>query len=328
MDTIDNLAELAFASRLKRLSDRLIKDVSQVYKHLEVDFDARWFAMLYTLFHESPQSITKLAESLSITHTAVNQLSSELIKKGLIKSRMSSKDERIRLLFISPKGIEVANSLSPVWDEIKTATKELLCSVDSNLITLISKLEEKLNQQNMYERVWLKLKGRRPGKIEILEYRPAYKKYFASLNEEWLNEDLEVEIEDQKMLSDPNGQIIKKGGAIFFACFNNQIVGTCALIIHKNGTYELAKMAVAKEARKMGIGRELANKTINHSKSNGANELYLQTSEKLKIANYLYQSLGFAKIQKSPLLGDRYKRPTYTMKLKLGRRSLTPDSIN
>ena len=84
MDTIDTLAELAFASRLKRLSDRLMKDVSQVYKHLEIDFDARWFAMLYTLYHESPQSITKLAESLSVTHTAVNQLSSELIKNGLI----------------------------------------------------------------------------------------------------------------------------------------------------------------------------------------------------------------------------------------------------
>ena len=41
METINELAELAFASRLKRLSERLMKDVSCLYHKLEVDFEAR-----------------------------------------------------------------------------------------------------------------------------------------------------------------------------------------------------------------------------------------------------------------------------------------------
>jgi hypothetical protein len=52
MDIIKDLAELALASRLKRLSDRLMKDVSQVYKDCKIDFEPRWFAVLYALNKE------------------------------------------------------------------------------------------------------------------------------------------------------------------------------------------------------------------------------------------------------------------------------------
>jgi hypothetical protein len=69
MDIITELAELAFASRLKRLSERLAKDVLLLYRKLDVDFEARWFSVLYTL---SPMAVTKLAQSLVLTHMAIN----------------------------------------------------------------------------------------------------------------------------------------------------------------------------------------------------------------------------------------------------------------
>ena len=37
MDIIQELGSLAFASRLKRISERLMKDVSRVYADLDVD---------------------------------------------------------------------------------------------------------------------------------------------------------------------------------------------------------------------------------------------------------------------------------------------------
>jgi len=48
------------------------------------------------------------------------------------------------------------------------------------------------------------------------EYNPAIKKYFKSLNYEWLEQYFQIKKTDEKMLSDPRREIVNKGGAVFF----------------------------------------------------------------------------------------------------------------
>jgi len=74
LDTITELAELAFASRLKRLSERLMKDATRIYSKLNLDFESRWFTILYGLNKQGSMTITALAQTLRLTHPAVNQL--------------------------------------------------------------------------------------------------------------------------------------------------------------------------------------------------------------------------------------------------------------
>ncbi len=317
MDIITELSELAFASRLKRLSERLSKDVSRLYRNLEMDFEARWFAILYSLDQHSPMAVTQLAQSLGLTHTAIKLLTNEMIKQGYLYSLQGKKDERQRFLFISEKGKTVAQKLAPVWEEIRLATKELIETSGCDFLSVIGKIEQKLNEQDMFDRVWLRLKGRPPGKVKIREYSPALKKYFKSLNYEWLEEYFKVEKIDKQLLSDPKGKIVKKGGSIFFACIDDQIVGTAALIKHKDGTLELAKMAVTKRFQERGLGQKLIQKIIDKARELGGDALYLQTNSKLKAANHLYQKFGFQKTNKSPFDAARYQRPTYVMKLNL-----------
>lgn len=317
MDIITELSELAFATRLKRLSERLMKDVSHLYHKLDVNFEARWFSILYALNLQSRMSITDLAKSLRLTHTAINQLTTEMIKKGLIISSKGKKDERQRFLELSKKGKEVAAKLIPVWEEIRLATKELIESTSCDLLSVIAEIEHQLDEQDMFERVWIRLKGSPPNEIKICEYSPALKKYFKSLNCEWLEEYFEVEKEDDKILSDPNGKIIKTGGTIFFAYLGDEVVGTCALIKHRERTYELAKMAVTKKFQGRGIGRKLFQTVLGRANNIGVKELYLQTSPALKAANHLYNKFGFRRTGKNPLGKIKYNRPTFVMKLTL-----------
>jgi len=317
LDIISELAELAFASRLKRLSERLMKDVSLLYKNLDVDFEARWFSLLFALNYKSPMSITDLANALGLTHTAINQLASEMINKNLVKSSKGRKDERKRLLSISEKGATVASTLSPVWEEIRLETKKLINESGCDLLPAVEKIESQLDDRNMYERVWYSLKNSLPGKLEILEYRPALKKHFFDLNKEWLQEYFEMEESDLKVLSDPNGKIIRTGGTIFFARIENNIVGTCALIKHKNGIFELAKLAVTKKFRRNGIGERLVQSIIDRAKSMNVECLYLQTSPLLKGANSLYHKHGFRRIDHNPFGEKKYTRSTFFMDLKL-----------
>jgi len=316
-DIIDELGPLAFASRLKRLGEKLQKDVSRVYRDLDVDFEARWFSILYALKKQSPMTITALARSLRLTHPAVNQLAGEMIKKRLLLTGKGKSDERQRLLRLSAKGSRVAVSLEPIWQEIRGATEELIEEAGSKLLPLISRIENLLDDRNMYQRVSARLADIQNNDLEILDYRPAWKKHFQALNLEWLQKDFTVEQEDREVLSDPNGRIIKPGGAILFARLEGKIVATCALRRHAEEIFELTKMAVASSHRRRKIGSILLAATIERARSLGAALIILETSPKLVCANGLYRKHGFRQTD-MPLPGiSRFKRKSITMALEL-----------
>jgi N-acetylglutamate synthase-like GNAT family acetyltransferase/DNA-binding MarR family transcriptional regulator len=317
MDIIRDLSELALASRLKRLADRLMKDVSQIYTDCNIEFEARWFPVLYALNTKNKMNITDLASALSVSHTAVNQLVSELIQRGLAKSEKDRIDERQRLLQITDKGKSMVKRLEPIWSEIRNATREIIKQSGSDILDSIERIEVLLDQEGMYTRITRRIKENIQHNIEILDYQPAFKKYFKSLNREWLNEYFAPENEDERLLNDPRLHILKRGGIIVFARLRGKIVGTCALLKHKSGIIELAKMAVSKPYRGIGIGTQLLNEIISRALEQGYSQIYLQTNPSLKHANRLYQRSGFIKISNGPLKDDSYQRATYTMCLNI-----------
>ena len=63
--------------------------------------------------------------------------------------------------------------------------------------------------------------------VEIVEYKPEYKTYYKDLNYEWLEKYFEIESTDEKILSDPEKEILEKNGLIFFALVEDKVIGTC-----------------------------------------------------------------------------------------------------
>ena len=59
------------------------------------------------------------------------------------------------------------------------------------------------------------------------------------------------------------------------------------------GVYELAKMAVAKEAQGQKIGWKIGLATIEEARKRKAKKVYLETNSTLKPAIGLYKKLGF-----------------------------------
>lgn len=320
MDFIADLRELALATRLKRLSERLMKDVTQVYEDLGIDFRANFFSTLYALGQNSPMSVTELAKMLGLSHPAINQIAAQLLGKGLITQGKDDKDERRRLLFLSPKGKQLIKELKPVWKDIKLANRALLREAGVDLLDDIARIEAALDEDSMLNRVNKRLGLPTRPRIQIEGYRPAYKKHFIAINIEWLEKYFSVEPSDIKVLSDPNRRILKKGGAILFALLDGEVVGTCALIRHENGVLELAKMGVRPEARGRGVGTALAEAAMKRARKMGVTELYLHTSPVLREACRLYRRLGFKKIKHTPVPGDeakRYRRCSIAMVRKL-----------
>jgi putative acetyltransferase len=126
----------------------------------------------------------------------------------------------------------------------------------------------------------------------IVDYNPSLRKYFESLNREWLEKYFTVEPIDEKYFENPDQEILQKGGAIFFAEVSGDILGVCSLVVTEDGL-ELAKMAVTEKARGKGLGEFLVTEAIKRAKYMGATKLLLVTNSKLVPAIRLYEKLGF-----------------------------------
>jgi GNAT superfamily N-acetyltransferase len=323
-DLILELGELALASRFRRLSDRLMRDVSRIYRERSLDFEARWFPLLYLLGQRSPLTVGAVARELSITHPAVHQIAGAMTRKGLLVSAKDDRDDRRRLLALTPKGLALVGALEPLWQEIAGATREALDGAGHDVLGALAALEAQLDQEEVYDRIQRRMRTRDLAAVEILPYAPAYRRHFKALNLEWLRKDFTVEKIDREMLDDPQGQILDRGGAILFAREGKRIVGTCALLRHAEGTFELAKMAVAPQARGRQIGRRLGLAAIERARALGATRLVLLTSPKLIPAIQLYRSLGFTVDPANQEGAARYARPTFAMTLDLGRAPARP----
>jgi DNA-binding MarR family transcriptional regulator/N-acetylglutamate synthase-like GNAT family acetyltransferase len=320
VDLIRELGPLALASRLRRLTEWLYKDGARIYREQSADFEPRWFPLFYLLKESGAVPVTEAARVLGFSHPAINQIASQMSRQGLLESTRDKKDERKHLLRLTKKGKAAVSSLQPVWADIEAAAKELLCEAGGDFLAEIGRIEDALKEAGMYERVIRRIKMRQLNEVEIVDYQPKLKRYFKSLNLEWLKEYFTVEETDKILLSDPYGKIIKPGGFVFFARISGKIVGTAALLKHDKNIYELAKMAVAKKARGRQAGRKLGLAATEQTKKVGARQLVLLTSPQLTAAYNLYRSLGFVEISPAQPWATPLRRESIAMSLELKKK--------
>jgi len=317
MDLISELGHLALASRLRRLADTLQTDVSGIYGELGVDFEARWFPVLVALRDADPLPVTSLADQLGLSHQAVSQTLRLMADRGLIDESPDPTDRRRRRVNLSREGHGLCRDLDDVWDEVRAANQDLLRETGVDFLAQLDRIEAALNRESMADRVRSRLQLATADPVRIDDYRPAYKKHFRRLNEVWLEDDFTVEAGDRRLLDDPNGRIIRRGGAVVFALLGGEVTGTCALVRHDPDTWELTKMAVAAHSRRRGLGRRLAQAVIARARDAGATRLWLRTSPRLRAAGALYRDLGFRRVRRHPFPDDTYQRETFTMVLVL-----------
>ena len=141
-----------------------------------------------------------------------------------------------------------------------------------------------------------------------------FKWTLVTLNIEWLEKYFSVEQKDEIQLSNPQQEIIDKGGKIFYAKYKNEIVGTATLMKLDKTTFELSKMAVTETMQGKGIGITLMEHCLNYSKTNQIQKLILYSNTKLKTAIAIYRKYGFKEVSFD---ATHYKRANIKMELEL-----------
>jgi ribosomal protein S18 acetylase RimI-like enzyme len=146
-------------------------------------------------------------------------------------------------------------------------------------------------------------------------YREELRSAFEALNLEWIETYFRLETADREILGDPRGQIIDRGGQVFFVLENGQVQGTCAVLRHTSDECEIAKMAVAPYARGRGYGDLLMVACLAFARQSGARMVSIVSNTVLEPAIRLYRKHGFVQV---PLAGDaRYARANIRLELEL-----------
>jgi GNAT superfamily N-acetyltransferase len=146
--------------------------------------------------------------------------------------------------------------------------------------------------------------------IKIIPFSEKYCSEIKILNIEWLEKYFYVEPSDIKSLSNPQTEIIDKGGKIFYSKYKNEIVGTFSLLKIDATTFELSKMAVTEKFQGIGIGKTMIEYCITFAKENSIQKLILFSNTKLIAAVKMYRNYGFIEVD---LGSSIYKRSNIKM---------------
>lgn len=289
MTSLHDYGSLLLGSRLRKVSEALYGGVDEVYRGAGVDLPSRCFPILFLLRDHGSLGISELAEKLGQTHPAVSQMSRKLVRHRVVREAPDPKDDRRRLLSLSPRGRSVMERLEPVWKAIIAAVADL--EADHPLSQHLTAIDRALEVRGFAARIRSRLENE--SGVEIIPFERRYAGDFKRLNIEWLEKYFRVEPIDEEVLSQPS-RILRSGGAIFLARYRGAIVGTCALLNAGEGRFELSKMAVTAGHQGLGIGRKLLEAAVAEYLSLGARELFLESNSRLTPAITLYESAGFA----------------------------------
>jgi ribosomal protein S18 acetylase RimI-like enzyme len=146
--------------------------------------------------------------------------------------------------------------------------------------------------------------------VEIIPFTIELKEPVKTLNLEWLQKYFKVEPKDERVLSNPQEEIIDKGGMIFYAKYADKIVGTVSLLKIDPTTFELSKMAVSNGHQGLGIGKKLIIHCFEVAKEKGIQKLILYSNTSLESAIHLYKCFGFLEI---PVEEGVYERANIKM---------------
>lgn len=294
-----NLAgKKAIGSRLRILTERITEDAGSTYKLYNIDLQPKWFPVFYVLSHGEEKTITAIAKEIGHSHPSVSKIISEMVKKGFVLEKKDQADGRRNIVSLSKKGKEINIKIQDQYTDVSNAIEDISAQATHNLWKAIEEWEYLLAQKSLLSRVIHSQKQRESSKVKIVAYQPQYQKDFKALNEEWISKYFKIEEADYKVLDDPEGYIIKNGGHILVALYENKPMGVCALVKMDDSEYgfELAKMAVSPLAQGKNIGWLLGQAIIEKAKDLGAAKIYLGSNTILKPAINLYHKLGFKKI--------------------------------
>jgi DNA-binding MarR family transcriptional regulator len=139
-------------AQLRRLSERIDRDVGRVYAHLGITFEQRWFGVLNQIVQNGPMTVGDLAAALRITHVSVSQSLRSLEAAGYVRALPDPQDARRRRQSLTPEGEALVARLTPLWLAMNREA-EALNREAGDIADHLDRLDRALDGRSLFDRL-------------------------------------------------------------------------------------------------------------------------------------------------------------------------------
>ncbi len=190
MSIYQETGALFLGTRLKRLSDRFLGELTRIYRARHIEFEVGWFPVFFLLDAGGEVTISQIANQLEISHSAASQMVTALNRKGFLHLGHVKEDRRIKTVALSPWGLDKLKEIKPVWEAIQTRMDQTALPGDPRprVLALLQELESGLDHLNLAETVQADMAtGHLMDNLVIRPYTPRDKEGLNALTLAWLS---------------------------------------------------------------------------------------------------------------------------------------------
>jgi len=289
------VGELILGTRLKRISDKFLTDVSKIYKKLNIPFEVSWFPIFYLLNEKGKLSVTDLARELEITHSAVSQMINLLDKKGLIKFIEDETDKRRRFISFTQKGQELMSTLPPIWNAMQHSVQEIFSEGinSTHILSALDEIEESLEKENLTSRVIKEVEKSSLNTIVIDEYNNSYYNSYKNFILDWFIENNDMSEVEQDLINNPQKAVDELNTSILIAKEGDQCVGVIVFRKGEDKEVNIIFFVVSEKFKKNLIGKRLLSEMFNRLNSGGIRTISITISRNSSELIRILKDTGF-----------------------------------
>ncbi|WP_430965540.1 GNAT family N-acetyltransferase [Spongiimicrobium sp. 2-473A-2-J] len=310
-DFLDDLGDLGFTARFKRISDTLVYSAREHYKQINIGIEPNWHLIFLLLKKEGQLTVTDISQRLRFSHPAVIKITKQMKQGGYLESLVDPKDRRKQFLSLSKKALRELPGFEEEWANILGVIRGF---VDDALLQGLYRLEQNLNEKSFtsrYAERYGKQRASPPGKFTIRNAKPSEFGAVGKLMVQVYSRldgfpDRHEQPEYYEMLANigsltkkpraallvavaPRGEIL--GGVVYFGDMQYYGSGGTATLEKDASGFRL--LAVDHKARGLGIGKQLTQECIERTKASGRSQLIIHTTKAMQTAWKMYENMGF-----------------------------------
>ena len=142
---------------LRLLQAAMDADIARIYAEAQIDGLKPSFVMeLLRLHARGPMTITELAGSVQLTHSAVSQKVTAMRAAGLIRTTAGA-DARSKKVMLTARARRIAGRLAAEWRATEAAIAEIEAEIPYPLSRVVTDIEEALWRKSFHDRIAEKL---------------------------------------------------------------------------------------------------------------------------------------------------------------------------
>jgi DNA-binding MarR family transcriptional regulator len=149
--------ELSHWRPLRLLQASMDADIARVYTEAQISgLKPSWVMELLRLHARGPMTITELARSVQLTHSAVSQKVAAMHAAGWVRTTTGT-DARSKKVTLTAKARRITGRLAAEWRATEAAIADIEAEIPYPLSQVVTDIAEALQRKSFHDRIAEKL---------------------------------------------------------------------------------------------------------------------------------------------------------------------------